>query len=111
MKHLTDEQLISHFRDANDQAALEELVQRYIGPLYSTARRFTGNSETAADIVQESFVKIWKNIDRFDTTKQFRSWAFTITTNTALDWLKSKQDVPFSSLETPDTNEWFADNI
>jgi RNA polymerase sigma-70 factor (ECF subfamily) len=48
-------------------------------------------------------VKVWRNIKKFDTKRSFKTWIYTIAKNTALDWLKRKQEIPFSSFETEES--------
>jgi len=100
----TDEQLIFSYLHG-EEAALEELVRRYLPLIYGFARRHTGNPETAADIAQETFVKVWKNIRKFKRTEKFRPWIFTIAKNTSLDWLRKREDLPFSLFENKETGE------
>lgn len=99
LQFLSDEELIAQYLKQNDEAALEILVKRYVPRVYSLARQYTGDADNASDIAQETFVKVWKNLKRFDTTRSFRSWIFTIAKNTAFDWLKRKRPIPFSLLD------------
>jgi len=88
---------------AGDEKALEKLVRRYLPLIYNFSRRYSGDPDNASDIVQEVFVKVWKNLKGFDTKKgNFKSWIFTIAKNTALDWFKKKRDLSLSD---------FADSI
>lgn len=98
MENLTDEQLISLYLQG-DEPALDILVKRYLPLIYSFARRYSGDPDKASDIAQETFVKAWRNIDKFDIKRSFRHWIFTIAKHTALDWLKKKEAAPFSYLE------------
>jgi RNA polymerase sigma-70 factor (ECF subfamily) len=56
---------------------------------------------TAADIAQETFVKAWKHLPRFDARTSFRSWLFTIAKRTAIDELRKRHALPFSAIVTP----------
>ncbi len=84
---------------AGDQKAFSELVNAHLSAVYSFVARYVGYGGEAEDIVQEVFVKVWKNLGRFDTSRNFRTWLFTIAKNTALDWLKKKRPVAFSELD------------
>ncbi len=110
MKNLTDEQLIKHYL-RGDEKALEELIRRYLPLIYNFSRRYTGDSDNASDIAQEVFVKVWKNIKRFDTSKNFKAWIFTVAKNTALDWLKKRNAIPVSLLKEYQEDEEFLNNI
>jgi RNA polymerase sigma-70 factor (ECF subfamily) len=58
-----------------------------------------GSPTDAEDITQEVFVKVWKNLKRFDPSKNFKTWIFTIAKNTALDYFKKKKTINFSVFE------------
>ncbi len=110
MKNLSDEQLVLAYFKGNEKA-LEELVRRYLSLIYNFSRRYTGDPDNASDIAQEVFVKAWKNLKKFDTSKNFRAWLFTVAKHTALDWLKKKNALPFSLLEEYGEEGDFAANI
>lgn len=95
--HRTDEQLAAGAVHG-DRAALGILIQRYLTLVYRFAYRIVGNAYDAEDIAQETFVKVWKHLKRFDERKSFKTWMLSIAKNTALDFLKKKKAVPFSSL-------------
>jgi len=101
MENLTDEQLVENYLKG-DEKALEEIVRRYLPLIYNFSRRYTGDPDNASDISQEVFVKVWKNLKKFNASKNFRAWLFSIAKNTALDWFKKKRDLSLSD---------FADSI
>jgi RNA polymerase sigma-70 factor (ECF subfamily) len=84
---------------AGDEQSLELLLGKYLAPVYSFVCRYVGNSDDAKDIVQETWIKAWKHLKRFDTNKNFKPWIFSIAKNTALDALKKKKSIPFSAFE------------
>lgn len=94
----TDEQLVLAYLQG-DEAAFSVLVDRYMKHLYHFARQLVGESQIAEDIVQETFLKAWKNLKRFDRSKSWKTWIFAIAKNTAYDALKKKKTVPFSYFE------------
>ncbi len=110
MKKFTDEQLIENYLKGNEKS-LEELVQRYLPLIYNFSRRYTGDSDNASDITQEVFVKVWKNLKKFNASRIFKSWIFTIAKNTALDWLKKRNAIPVSLLKEYQEDEDFLGNI
>lgn len=91
----TDEQLVRLYLDGNE-AVFVVLVDRYMRYLYHFVKQLVSDTALAEDIVQETFVKIWKNLRRFDSTKSFKTWIFAIAKNTAYDALKKKKALPFS---------------
>lgn len=98
MQNLTDEQLVEKYLKGEKQA-LEILVARYLKPIYGLAYNFVGNSADAEDVTQEAFVKIWKNIRKFDQKKKFKPWIFEIAKNTAIDFTRKRKTIPFSRFE------------
>lgn len=97
----SDEQLVSDYLKG-DEVSLEFLIQRYLKPIYSFAYRYVGGGQDAEDVTQEVFVKVWRHIKRFDQNKSFKTWIFSITKNTAIDFLKKKKAIPFSEFEKED---------
>ena len=83
-----------------DPRAFEALICLYLTPIYNLVYRYAGDAASAEDITQEVFVKVWKNLKRFDRGKSFKTWAFAIAKNTAFDFLKKKKAIPFSSFDT-----------
>lgn len=69
-----------------EPALFEVLVERYQEPLMRAAWRVVRSREEAEDIVQEAFVKIYKNADKFVKMEgiEFKSWAYKVTINTAI---------------------------
>jgi len=96
--NITDQELIANYLNG-DEKALEILVKRYLKPLYNFAYKYTNSAHDAEDATQESFVKVWKNIGKYDRAKSFKTWIFTIAKNTALDLLKKKRPLVFSDFE------------
>ena len=89
MENQTDEQLVALYLQGRP-GALEILLDRYLSPLYNFAFKYTHSRQEAEDVTQEAFVKIWHNLKNFDGRYKFKTWAYTITKNTALDALKKK---------------------
>ncbi len=99
-----DEELIIKYQTEKDDNIIVELVRRYLKISYNFSYRFVGNQNDAEEIVQESFIKLWKNINKFKKEAKFKTWFLTIIRNTALDYLRKKKDVPFSSFDEENTN-------
>lgn len=105
----SDKQLLAEFLAGSD-VAFEQLVQRYLKPIYNFLYRFTQDRDSLDDLTQETFVKAWKNLEKFDQTKNFKTWLYTIAKNTAYDFLKKKKTVPFSFFDQ-ETGENRLENI
>lgn len=81
---MKDEEIL---RASLDEPALFEiLVDKYHEPLMRAAMRVVRNKEESEDIVQEAFVKMYKNADKFQKLEgiEFKSWAYKVTINTAI---------------------------
>lgn len=85
-----------------DATVFTELVARNIGLIYRYAFRMSQDSEEASDITQETFVKIWRNIHKFDVDKNFRVWVLGIAHNTAIDFLRKRKNLVFSDFDIED---------
>jgi len=96
----TDEarELVKRFKQG-DQSAFAELVQAYRKPLYYVILKIVNNETDAEDLVTETFIKAFENIDKFDERFAFSTWLFKIGNNLAIDFLrKKKRSVPTVSL-------------
>jgi len=108
----SDEEIITSYKN-NDQEALKIIIERYTSSLFNFAARLA-NKNDAPDIVQEIFIKIWKNINNFDARKaSFKTWIFTIARNTVTDFLRKKRNILFSDMRKDDEEDVnsFAENI
>lgn len=94
MEQTDNELIFSSIR--GDADAFGVLMNRYMQAVYSFAYRLVHNPDSAQDITQETFIKVWKHRARFDMNHSFKTWLFTIARNTAYDALKKKSAIPFS---------------
>lgn len=96
MQNYTDQQLIAAYLKG-DEKSLEILIKRYLNPIYGFAYRYVKDQQNAEDITQETFLKVWKNIKKYDKNKSFKAWIYTIAKNTVLDFIKKeKADIIFT---------------
>jgi RNA polymerase sigma-70 factor (ECF subfamily) len=110
MEERNDQQLISDYLNG-DERALRLLFSRYLKTIYNFTYRFTGNIENAEDVTQETFLKVWKNLKKYDPEQNFKTWIFAIARNTALDLLRKKKDFVFSDFENEDGTNTIADSL
>ena len=75
---------------AGDRDAFRLLVQRHGRTLYHVAYRMTGNEQDSEEIVQETFLRAYKALDRFEMRSNFGTWIYRIAVNRTLDHLNSK---------------------
>ena len=73
---------------AGSQSAFEQIVRRYQRPIISLISRMTGDRALAEDLAQETFVKAFRSLAAFDTTRRLSSWLFRIAHNTAIDAMR-----------------------
>lgn len=86
---LSDEELAQKVQQGY-QAAFNELVERYTAKVYLQARAMTRSGQEAEDIVQETFLKAFKHIDKFLPAKAtFKTWLFAIARNQSINVLSS----------------------
>lgn len=95
----SDEALAVAARDGSE-GAFRELVERFEGPVFGLLVRIVRRRELAEELAQESFVKAWRALGRFDPERKFSSWLFKIAHNTALDALRRQGEAELS-LDAP----------
>ena len=104
LQECSDEQLVSAYRqDREDAFAL--LVDRYRQELFHFLMRFVGRRHPAEELFQEVFFQVHRSIDKFDVTRRFKPWLFTIAANKARDHLRRtsrRQAIPLSALAGDD---------
>jgi RNA polymerase sigma-70 factor (ECF subfamily) len=105
----TDEQLIAEYLKG-DEHALRSLIERYLRPIYNFVYRYTGEQSHAEEITQDVFVNVWRNINRFDPDKKFKTWLFAIAKNTSLNWIKKKRPINFSRFENEEGDNVFLES-
>jgi RNA polymerase sigma-70 factor (ECF subfamily) len=74
-----------------DQQAFRVLVERHSHALFRLAFRMTGNEQDAEDLVQETFLRVHRQLHRFDSRSSFSTWLYRICANLALDLLRARR--------------------
>jgi RNA polymerase sigma-70 factor (ECF subfamily) len=88
--NIPEEELVARLQ-AQDKNAFAILYDNYSSSLYGIVLKIVQTSEVAEDVLQEAFVKIWKNISSYDKNKgRLFTWMLNIVRNTAIDKLRSK---------------------
>jgi RNA polymerase sigma-70 factor, ECF subfamily len=85
-----------------DSAAMERLILKYQNRIYNTILKICANTEDAAELTQDTFVKVIENIDKFEGRSGFYTWAFRIAVNLTLNYCKRNVQLGFRSLENSD---------
>jgi RNA polymerase sigma-70 factor (ECF subfamily) len=107
MEEFLDSELIKQYFKG-DEKALDILVQRYFKQVFFFAKTYVKNDAEAEDVTQEVFVKAWKNLNKFEPDKKFKTWLFQITKNTSIDFLRKHKN--FVSPESLDEQQ-MAENM
>ena len=74
-----------------DSEAFRELVERHSRSVFRLAYRMTGNEQDAEDVVQESFLRAYKQLGRFESRANFGTWLYRIVSNCSVDLMRAKQ--------------------
>src|SRR5207245_443625 len=88
-----------------DTAAFEEIVLRFERPVWSLAHRLTCDAELAKDVTQEVFLRLWKNLGRYDPSRPFAPWFLKLATNFALNAREAARLRKAASLDAPRAGE------
>ena len=90
---IVEETLVHQLKQADTQAkAFEVLINTYKERLYWHVRRIVLNHDDADDVLQNTFIKVYRNIDGFKGDSKLYSWMYRIATNEALSFLKKKSN-------------------
>lgn len=93
LHELEDSAVVGAYLEGEERA-FEELVSRYQTRLLNFVFRTIGDREKAEDLIQEVFVRVYRHIARFDRTKKFSTWIYTIASNLAKNELRNRSRNP-----------------
>ena len=96
---LDDSHVVQAFLDGQSRA-FDELVARYQARLLNFIYRTIGDRERAEDLVQEVFIRVFRHLHRFDQTKKFSTWIYTIASNLAKNELRNRSRNPLVLFQT-----------
>ncbi|MCP4664037.1 MAG: RNA polymerase sigma factor [bacterium] len=85
--------VIARARGGDDEA-FRQLVETHSREVFRLAYRLTGNQENAEDVVQETFLRAYRALHRFDARSRFSTWLHRITANCAMDLLRRSRRDP-----------------
>jgi RNA polymerase sigma-70 factor (ECF subfamily) len=100
----TDEDLILAFQNG-DVSAFEEIVRRYRDPLFNFVVRLLGDAFFSEDIVQETFLRVYRNRHRYHQVAKFSTWIYTIASNLAKTELRRRKVRNFFSISSKGEDE------
>jgi RNA polymerase sigma-70 factor, ECF subfamily len=95
---------------SGDRRAFEELVDMYKDKIYHLAYRMLSQSGESEDVVQETFLRVYMNLDRYDENQKFSTWIYRIATNLCIDRLRKRKPNYSLDAEMPDGegSDWYS---
>ena len=90
---------------AGDRDAFRVLVERHSRSIFRVVYRMTGNQQDSEELVQETFLRAYKSLERFELRANFSTWLYRIAVNRTLDFLNARK----TQMQTKDTYQ-IADN-
>lgn len=107
MDNMTDEQLIDRIRQGHSDA-YRVLVERHKSYIYTLVYRMVPHKESAEDLTQEVFVKLFRSLAHFRGDAKFTTWLYRMTTNLVTDFRRSQARKPYEAL-LDKMKGWFTD--
>ncbi len=89
---VNDEELVKRVKNG-DVDAFEEIIAKYEKRVFSLIYNVTKNENEIEDLAQEVFIKVYKNIDKFQGKSSLYTWIYRITTNLCLDYIKKRREI------------------
>ena len=103
LSNIEDQLLVMDAQDGNVKA-MEQLVSRWQKRLWKYAFRLTSDQQAAWDVTQQSWLGIIKGLGKLHDPANFKAWAYKITTNKAINWIRkyrSAKKVSFDDIQEP----------
>jgi RNA polymerase sigma-70 factor (ECF subfamily) len=108
LETLSDEDLVTAHLSGRT-GAFQELFHRYRDRLVHFITRKTGDADRAQDLVQEAFIRVTRHLHRFDTSKKFSTWVYTIASNLSKNELRNRSRSPLVLFQKL-TSNWDEDH-
>lgn len=108
-----DDVTLVRLAKAGDEAAFTELIERHQARVYNHALRLMGNSQDAEEVLQDTFLQVYRNLARFEERSRFSTWIYRIATNEALMRLRKasrKREVFLEDSRGPG-GEWRGEEV
>jgi RNA polymerase sigma-70 factor, ECF subfamily len=104
VKETTDDDILSLLNEKiSYERGFRLLMQKYQEPLYRHIRRMVFNHDDADDVIQNTFIKVYRNIERFEGKSKLFTWLYRIATNEAITFLNSKNRKETDTLDSTQT--------
>jgi RNA polymerase sigma-70 factor, ECF subfamily len=92
---------------ARDKQAFHALYERYAGQCLGLAMRVMNDRAASEDVLQDAFLKIWHNADKFDIGRgSVKTWVFTVVQRSAIDALRRRRARPTLAIDAPEYEDW-----
>lgn len=100
MKQVEDEEILAKFAvERTRNEAFNLLITKYQEKIYWHVRRLVIDHDDADDLVQEVFIKVWKNLEKFRSDSKLYTWIYRIATNESITFLNKKKQRNQTSLD------------
>lgn len=90
---------------SGDQSAFEQVLSAYEKPIYNHLIRLAGSTDDAADLLQETFIRLYDHRSQIDPDGNLKNWLYKVATNIAYDWFRKKKRENLVSLDGEDLSE------
>jgi len=114
MNEISDKEILNQFFNGDKNKSFSLLLKKYQERLYWHIRKIVISHENADDVLQNTFLKVWKYLDKFKQESSLYTWLYRIATNEALAYLKqnkTKYHIPISDNESEFNNQLSHDNL
>ncbi|MHC4130404.1 MAG: RNA polymerase sigma factor, partial [Planctomycetota bacterium] len=98
----SDDNLLVEKCRKGDSRAMEILIIKYQDRIYNVILKICGNTDDAAELTQDTFVKVLQNIDKFQSRSSFYTWAFRIAVNLTINYCKRNIKLGLKSIDAED---------
>lgn len=100
---ISDDQILDLLSaETTHERGFRLLMTRYQEPLYRHVRRMLYDHDDANDVIQNTFIKVFRNVDRFEGKSKLYTWLYRIATNEAITFLNSRQRKDTDTIDDPD---------
>lgn len=89
-QRVAEDEFIARARDGDDEA-FQEVVNAFQGPIFNLCYRMLGNVQEAEDAAQETFIKAYRNLKRYEPDRKFLNWILSIASNHCIDLLRRRR--------------------
>lgn len=101
MQEYSDEEILEMYRDEGSRnMSLHYLIKKYQVRLYWHIRKIVIDHDDTDDVLQNCFIKVWKNMGGFKEDSKLYTWLYRIATNESIDWLRKKKRANLVSINT-----------